>query len=149
MVKAVTVTDVGSESAPGTRALKLLAVARERLDDVVRLQDDWNSYGAARPNLQAISVGHDLLTTLWRRLADGVSEEGVPWMIAPLADGGVQLEWRGQNGAIEVEIAPNGQLNFLVEQGERTIRRSDPNSGAPADQVLDQIIGVIAGEAIS
>jgi hypothetical protein len=145
MTRAATIAHVEGETAPGARALNLLAVARGRLDAVAQLPDDWDSYGAVRPNLRAISTGHDLLTTLWRRLADAVPEDGVPWMIAPLADGGVQLEWRGPVGAIEVEIGPTGRLNFLVERDEKTLRRSDPAQGAPLDRVLDQVVEVIVG----
>jgi hypothetical protein len=148
MVKSATVTAVGGESDPGARALRFLALARERLDDVAQLPDDWDSYGAARPTVRATSVGHELLTMLWRRLANSIGEEAVPWMIAPIADGGVQIEWRGGNRAIEVEVSPVGQLNFLVEQDERTIRRSDPASGAPPDQVLNRVIEVIVGASL-
>ena len=121
------------------RAQTLLRTARERLDDVAKLSDDWDSYGAARPTGAAISAAHNLLASLWEDLAERADEAAIPWMIAPLADGGVQLEWRGPGGAIEVEINPEGKLNFLVEQNERTIRRSEPEIGVPVDVLVAQI----------
>jgi hypothetical protein len=45
-----------------------------------------------------------------------------PWMIAPVADGGVQLEWIAGTRKIEVQIDPDGQLSYLI------IDRSDASA---------------------
>jgi hypothetical protein len=123
---------------------RLLQSVRESLDEVVHLPEDWDSYGAASPTGAAVSAAHLLLGSLWVRLGDRVDEGAVPWAIAPLADGGVQFEWRGSGGAIEVEISPRGTLNYLVERGDKTVARSDPSVGSPPDEVLDEVRRVLA-----
>jgi hypothetical protein len=39
-----------------------------------------------------------------------------PYAVAPLVSGGVQVEWRGSGGSIEVEIGPHGELGFFLER---------------------------------
>ena len=50
-----------------------------------------------------------------------------PYSVAPLADGGVQIEWRGPGGIVELEVGPAGELGYLFakdqvsgSQGEET-----------------------------
>jgi hypothetical protein len=126
-----------------TRGHHLLRSAQETLDEVAQLQDDWDSYGARRPTAASISAAHLLLGSLWDVLGHAVDDRAVPWAVAPLADGGVQFEWRGSGGAIEVEIGPNGALNYLVEREEVTVTKTDPSLGAGADEVLSQIRRVL------
>lgn len=144
MVNKAAAPWVEGSAEPSLWARQLLRSARERLDEIAQLPDDWDSYGAVRPTTEAVSAAQDLLTALWAGLVDAVDQTAVPWAVAPLADGGVQFEWRRQGGAIEVEIAPHGMLNYLVERDERTVRRSDPHRGAPRAEVLDQLRRVLA-----
>jgi hypothetical protein len=137
------VTALEDKLAGLARAQRLLQSARESLDEIARLPDDWDSYGAARPSASAISRAHLLLASLWEDLAESADDDTIPWAIAPLADGGVQLEWRGPHEAIEVEIDSRGSLNYLVERDETTIGRSDPAMGAAAEEVLAQIRRVL------
>jgi hypothetical protein len=122
---------------------QLLRSARESLDEIAQLEDDWNSFGALRPTAASISAAHLLLGSLWDDLGHGVDDIAVPWAVAPLADGGVQFEWRGSGGAIEVEIGPRGTMNYLVERDDVTVTKSDPLLGAGAEEVLNQIRRVI------
>lgn len=41
-----------------------------------------------------------------------------PWAVAARAarvDGGIQIEWNGEAGAVEVHVAPDGTLGYLTE----------------------------------
>ena len=40
-----------------------------------------------------------------------------PFFIAPDPDGGVQVEWRGSAGELEVEVTPAGTLATLLVLG--------------------------------
>jgi hypothetical protein len=122
---------------------QLLRSARETLDEIAQLEDDWDSYGALRPTAAAVSAGHLLLGALWDQLGYLVDEGTIPWAAAPLADGGVQFEWRGPGGAIEVEIGPRGTMNYLVERGELTITKSDPLTGSNPQETLGRIRDVL------
>jgi hypothetical protein len=43
--------------------------------------------------------------------------------IAPVPGGGLQLEWDYENRALEIEIHPSGEINFLIANGEEVIVR--------------------------
>jgi hypothetical protein len=126
-----------------TRGQELLRSARETLDEIAQLEDDWDSYGALRPTAAAISAGHLLLGALWDELGHLVDEGVMPWAVAPLADGGVQFEWRGPGGAIEVEVSPRGTMKYLVERDEKTIAKSDPLTVVGAQEILGRIRDVL------
>lgn len=123
----------------------LLRQVRETLDEIARLEDDWDSYGARKPTAAAISNAHVLLGQLWDDLGYRVDERATPWALAPLADGGVQYEWRGGETAIEVEIDPNSGLHYLVERQEQTVSKSD-TTVSTIDEVIDAIRNVLLAQ---
>jgi len=45
----------------------------------------------------------------------------VPPHIAPVPGGGIQLEWDRDNRSLELEIHPNGHLEFLVCEGDEMV----------------------------
>lgn len=126
-----------------SRARLSFQLARETLDELARLPEDWDSYGAAPPTAVAISAAHGLLANVAERYVEPTDEDALPWAAAPLADGGVQFEWRGPGGAIEVEIGPDGGLAYLVERDEQTVTRSDPALPARTGDVLVQLAHVL------
>lgn len=78
-----------------------------------RLPDDWDSYGGV-----ALQVSHRdaALRFLGLAMADGVPLPD----IVPLADGGVQLEWR--SAGVEVDYISDNELSeptvFITRDGE-------------------------------
>ncbi len=99
-----------------------------RLTRLAELPTNWDSYGAAPPSLLAISMARELLLAIDEQFGHAVGERVQPYAVAPIADGGIQLEWRGPRAEIEVEIDPMGQQGYLVvaKQGvERTFEEKD------------------------
>ena len=126
----------GGALAPATRPTISFQPARHTLDELAALPEDWDSYGARPPTALAISLAHGILANVAERYADVADEHALPWATAPLADGGVQFEWRGPGGAIEVEIGPDGALNYIVEREEQTVERSAPDGSARLEEIL-------------
>ena len=124
-------------SSPSRSRLSFQA-ARDTFDALARLPLDWDSYGGAQPTAVATSTAHGLLANVAERYVDVSDEHSPPRAIAPLADGGVQFEWRGPGGAIEVEIGPLGGFTYLREEGEWTVDRSAPDA-ARVPQILDRL----------
>jgi hypothetical protein len=116
--------------------------ARDALDELARLPENWDSYGGRPPTAIAISAAHGLLANVAERYVDAGEGDALPWATVPLADGGVQFEWRGDGGAIEVEIGPTGALGYVVERGERTVERSGPGA-ARVPEILDRLARVL------
>lgn len=106
----------------------LLRPARERLAQISRLEADWDSYGSEPPSTTAVSRAITLLESVEESLAGLLGEQIRPYAIAPVADGGVQLEWRGGDRALEVEVGPDGDFGYLsiVEDGDaRSFQEED------------------------
>lgn len=111
---------------------------RDRLDELARLPNDWDSYGGEPPTAIAISMAHDLLAGVAERFGIADAPRLLPWAISPLSDGGVQVEWRTADVAIEVEINPAGEMGYLIErEGWPIGQPGEPPVELPA--VLDEL----------
>jgi hypothetical protein len=88
-----------------------------RIEEIEGLGADWDSYGAVPPTPEAISAARRLLHLVAAELGDRVGDRIAPYAVAPLANGGQQLEWRGAAGALEVEIGPHGTSGYLLVEG--------------------------------
>ena len=85
------------------------------LDRLARLPADWDSYGADPPTDAAVSHGRRLVEVLTPLLVAQAGHRGDPWAVAARVDGGIQIEWDGESGSVEVHIGPDGTLGFLTE----------------------------------
>ena len=79
----------------------------DHLGRLLRLEENWDSYGA-RPIREAAARG---VIALLDRLGSDVSSPE----IFPVADGGLTLEWNTDTGAIEIEVEGEDRISFLAE----------------------------------
>ena len=124
-------------------ARSFLRPAMDRLARLAELSTDWDSYGAAPPSSRAIAMARDLLSAVDARFGHTIGERVRPYAVAPIADGGIQLEWRGPYAEIEVEIDPAGQQGYLFidKQGiERTFEEQD---NLAQSEVVDAVAKVL------
>jgi hypothetical protein len=94
---------------PGGQQVTLdraLEPSLERLAEIAQLAPDWDSYGAVPPSALAIARSAALLVKLHSSIVEYLGKYIPPNHIAPLADGGIQLEWGGLSSELEVQIAP-------------------------------------------
>jgi len=113
-----------------------LAPIFERLKELAQLKVDWDSYGAEPVSSVALVAAFELLDAVKERLCRKVREP-LPQFIAPLADGGLQLEWSGQQGDIEVEIDPSGDLGYVLIEGQGTNRKFKEQHQVSLNEVLN------------
>jgi hypothetical protein len=118
-----------------TMAIETAQIEAEirQLQEFAALEPDWNAHGAKRIAPSAIQHAIDLV----RRVADATHIG--PDFVAPLANGGVQLEWDGDDAAIEVEVHPDDRFSYLLKGTER-LEKHD----VPLHEVLDRIARVVA-----
>lgn len=97
----------------GQSQTQVLGPIFERLQGFTELEPNWDAYGAAPTAPHAIEGARALLEGLCqsypylaRRLA--------PYSVAPIADGGVQLEWRDAYRKLQVEVRPDRTLAYLL-----------------------------------
>ncbi len=107
----------------------------ERLKELAQLEADWDSYGAKAISSVALVKVFEVLEALKERFVK--VKEPLPQFIAPLADGGLQLEWNGQQGDIEVEIYPDGDLGYVLIEGQGTTRKFQEKNQVSLDEVLN------------
>ena len=68
------------------------------LKTLLNLQDNWDSYGASKPQETAVMQG---LKLLWQVMANNSPAPGV----VPLSDGGIQFEWHRNNQDLEITFS--------------------------------------------
>jgi hypothetical protein len=125
-----------------TTALELMASAGSKLDELARLEPDWDSYGARPVSAIAINQANRLLLDVARRYLElGYPEVSrvKPWFIAPLADGGIQIEWRSDAGAMEVEIGGDGRFEYLIERPDNQSEDSGPLKDSVWNELIDTV----------
>lgn len=84
-----------------------------RLTELQALPRGWHPYNCDSEPIAAAVVDDA------RDLAETV---GLPENVVPLDDGGLQLEWSGPGGLLEVETHPDGQRTCLLGLGPREPR---------------------------
>jgi hypothetical protein len=94
-------------------AKSALLASLRRIAELKSMPDDWDSYGS--PRVQQLAA----------RRAVGVvcaaaTEEVRPPQIVPVSGGGLQIEWTSANRELEIEILPDGSIEYLAVEAERT-----------------------------
>lgn len=90
-------------------SLRWLLPIAARLRDIMSLPEDWNSYGASVPSVQALAGAVDVLG---RIMDDAI----VHPTIVPTPSGGIQLEWHESDFDIEIYVDRRGAVRGLVEE---------------------------------
>jgi hypothetical protein len=88
-------------------AKRWFLVAMRKIVELAALPEDWDGYGSRPIQPAAIRVAAELLGML--------SEFDLPSpQIFPVSGGGIQLEWQNAKCELELEILPDGSLEFLI-----------------------------------
>jgi len=91
-----------------------LRLILDRVDQLSTLPQNWDSYGSQPSAIPAVLAAKQLI---WKVIASRYShalDEAIPFSAVPLSGGGIQIEWRGSNGEIEVEIDPANSFSYLL-----------------------------------
>lgn len=85
---------------------EMMAATRDRLNELLRLQEGWDGLGA--PPVAQVAA---MTAIQWlNNLSD---DETVSPQIFPLVNGGVQMEWLVNGDSLEVEVSPTGEIGVL------------------------------------
>jgi hypothetical protein len=106
----------------------------DRISDLKKLRENWDSYGGLIVTDAAISSVRVLLANL------DIEDTPTPH-VAPLPDGGVGLHWRVGARDLEIEVEPNGNINYLqTNVGKESVSR-EVRSLPDAQSALDWLLG--------
>jgi hypothetical protein len=133
------VPEVGTNGHPSFP----IDAAFRRLWDVEALGTDWDSYGSEATKHVAVATAHRLIWQVYMWSLSARRSPSTPYSVLPLSDGGVQVEWRGPAGAIEVEISSEGVLGYLLARGSGPTREFQERDGVPECQILELVRSVV------
>ena len=128
--------------APG--AANALAQTLRLLDELGRLEPDWDTYGSEPPTKEAIAAARHLIEEVQRGFKGTEAGLSLPFAVVPLSGGGVQIEWRGANDSIEVEIGPRGEWGYLLARGAGPARKFEEGDGVARSRILELVASVVA-----
>jgi hypothetical protein len=84
------------------------------LEELAELEADWDTYGGLPPSAHATATAGRAMVAVMERFGSSVGERAAPYAVLPIADGGIQVEWRGLGREIEVSISPSGNISYLL-----------------------------------
>jgi hypothetical protein len=117
--------------------------ASNRLEAIAKLEPDWNSYGANRPSPWAIANASILLQTVYDTFGRWVREKSQPQVVAPRADGGIQIGWGMRPIEIVVHADPSGGLGYLYIERRGNTPEFKEVQNATWNEVLELIAKVV------
>jgi hypothetical protein len=122
----------------------LSATAHEQLDELATLNENWDSYGGSPPTQTSIAEAHELLSKIETLLGPSAGKRVRPFDVAPIPRGGVQIEWRGGDLHLEVEIGPDGDLSYLLKKIRPTGREYEEAHDVESTSVLNELKRVLS-----
>ncbi len=108
----------GKSTAPLSQPVDLTP-ALDRLVHLAKIPSDWDAEGGEEPTSVAIAMAAKVVVTAAQRFQLLAGNQVLPFVLAPLADGGIQVEWRTDILDLELEVGRDGELGYLlVEHGD-------------------------------
>ena len=99
--------------------------------DFSALTENWDGYGAAAPDPQAIELAREFVALIEAVLKKRALDPATLY-VSPTRTGGVLVEWEDRNVQHEVQIDPDRSFSFLhVDKatGQTKNRKSSPDTG--------------------
>ena len=94
-----------------------LAPAFDRLNSLLDLEANWDTYGANQIKACAVETASNFLRDVAGEFDSAPAHRLAPYNIVPLHNGGVQIEWRKADRALEIEFSPDGNISYLAVLG--------------------------------
>ncbi len=117
-------------------AYNSLIHAIEKITEYSELPDNWDGYGGVGLSRHARECALNFVILLIAQdLADAAAEVD----ILPVPTGGIQFEWSGHGGEIEIEIDQHGNFHSLIEHEDGSYEVSPRDKPVRQTTVLNQI----------
>lgn len=121
----------------------VLRSSLQRLDELSKLEHDWDSYGALPMTETALASADAMMRKAVDVHGPAFGERVAPYTVTPIPDGGVSIEWRGPRATLELDIGPSGALSYLLVDQTEAERWFEEASDISKRQALDLVRGVL------
>ena len=108
--------------------------ALKSLLELGKLAENWDSYGSPPPTEYAMAAGCKFIVNYLR------DEDPMPW-VSPVSGGGIQLSWKQQTHEVNLDILPDGRMEYLKSSGSDLIEVNEKFSldGLKVQSMLDWV----------
>jgi hypothetical protein len=101
-----------------------------RIQCLMALRPNWDSYGSRSIDANAVSYALEFLRT-------SMPQEGKAPQIVPTSKGGLQLEWHANGIDLEVEVDPVGDVSLSFDKDDRS---EEQTGSALATETLEPYV---------
>jgi len=122
--------------------------ALQRLEELASLGPNWDSYNADPLSPTAVAHVRELLSEVdrwFRYFTPPLAAQSLS--VAPVADGGVALEWQSPRRELEVEIGPDGRCTYLLIDNTEDGPRYTEKANVAFTEVLNRVLEVFSTQA--
>ena len=121
-----------------------LVPSLQRIAEMTELPPNWDSYGGVPPTARAVAEACLLIEAVAEAHERIAGVRQAPWTSAPIADGGLHIEWLGDRCRIEVQVSPSGELGYLlVREGDADAEYHEAD-GVPRETAAEVVLDVLA-----
>lgn len=117
--------------------------ALRRLDVFLTLSADWDSEGASAIAPASVAVARAILDELSIRSMSFSARPVSPFHVAPMAHGGIFMEWRKSGSALESTIHPDGSVELLFDHPSSS-NRFHEKDGLSLQSVIKEVAQFVA-----
>lgn len=110
-----------------------------QLSELRELPADWDENGAYPVTPFAFRAASHMLASIMVSRNRLLRVRAIPSTLFPLPTGGLNIQWRNRSGLIDVEVAPDGQLNLVRQTGHGIDATYEDSEGLTEDVVLRQV----------
>lgn len=117
-------------------ATPILAGVVARIRELELMPSGWDGVGGPPIQIAAVRKAIHLLGSLR-------AEQLPEVIVAPVTGGGLQLEWRRPGREAEIEILPDGSVEYLTDQAGKLDANPIPKECETAEvmRIVDWVIG--------
>jgi hypothetical protein len=101
---------------------------------------DWDGQGAQPPSHKAVVKALVFLWMVESRFRDERVAVGEPWLVTPLPNGNVFIEWHGpDDDTLDLEIRPDDTVGYLLVRHDGGERHFEEQERATTTDALDAL----------
>lgn len=115
-----------------------------RIAEIASLKPNWDGEDADPPTSAAVAAACLLIEAVAEHRERLGRHLVPPLTSSPIADGGLQIEWRGPRSRIDVQANPDGSYGYLVKSGQGNSSRYEEADNISLETILsliDRVLG--------